>query len=156
MNNLPNLCNLYYLSSKQLPAQLLTTDCIKLSTIKVVKNSYKDKTAISGKVISDVLTIGTIGLTPENVRFINDPTTNCKNLTIYGTGEMNHIEAATNQQWYSFGQSIEKILIEEGVTSIGNHAFDSIGNLIEVTLTTTMKSIGQYAFSECIKLKTML
>ena len=39
------------------------------------------------------------------------------------------------------------VVIPEGVTSIGEHAFDNCRSLISVTIPNSVTSIGKYAFS---------
>ena len=44
-------------------------------------------------------------------------------LTISGTGDMPDWESAADVLWYDSRDSITAVVIEEGVTSIGNNAF---------------------------------
>ena len=45
--------------------------------------------------------------------------------------------------------SIEKVIIEDGVTSIGNHMFENCFSLESVTIPGSVTSIGDYAFWDC-------
>lgn len=51
--------------------------------------------------------------------------------------------------WYPYTSEITAVVVEEGVTTIGEAAFYSCGNLSELALPSTLTSIGQYAFSYC-------
>ena len=44
---------------------------------------------------------------------------------------------------------ISKIIIDEGITSIGNYAFYGYDNVTSVTIPTSVKSIGEGAFTKC-------
>lgn len=70
-------------------------------------------------------------------------------LTIWGTGPMTNFTYTDNDEsnrpWHSERESIRKVVIEEGVTSIGNFAF-SFCNVQEVTIPSTVTSIGKRAF----------
>ena len=51
--------------------------------------------------------------------------------------------------WYNNRGKIKKVVIEDGVTSIGNHAFELCPSLTSVTIPNSVKSIGSYAFLYC-------
>ncbi len=73
-------------------------------------------------------------------------------LTISGTGEMYDYSSVypNNAPWYSEGNTIVSVVIEEGVTTIGDNAF-ALGydNLSSVDLPDSLTSIGDYAFYWC-------
>ncbi|MDR3072491.1 MAG: leucine-rich repeat protein [Clostridiales Family XIII bacterium] len=48
--------------------------------------------------------------------------------------------------------SIKSVEIENGVTEIGDRAFDSCSNLVSVTLPASLQSINYYAFNGCTSL----
>ena len=51
--------------------------------------------------------------------------------------------------WYSYRSQITSVVIEDGVTSIGNYAFYNCSSLTEITIPDGVTSIGDYAFSYC-------
>ena len=71
-------------------------------------------------------------------------------LTISGTGEMVRL---WNAPWHDYQDSIKTVVIEDGVTSVGESAFSSYANLESVQLPSTLKQIGGSAFSRCSSLK---
>ena len=75
-------------------------------------------------------------------------------LTISGTGEMDNYDNSP-APWSSYAVSIKKIIIEEGVTSIGKQAFKNCYNLTYVYIPDTMKTIHEKAFMECISLNNI-
>lgn len=68
-------------------------------------------------------------------------------LTISGTGDMNSGFDGFNEK-----SQIKAVVIEEGVTSICNQAFQFCSNLTSVTIPGTVKSIGNSAFWWCSNL----
>ena len=67
-------------------------------------------------------------------------------MIISGTGPM-YDYVDQEQPWYNLNSKIERVVVESGVTSIGDYAFGNVfGSLRKVTLSDTVKSIGSYAF----------
>lgn len=74
-------------------------------------------------------------------------------LKISGYGEMEDY-TSTNAPWYNNRKSITTIIIEDGVTKIGEYAFSGCINLNNITIPNSVVYIGNKAFSECRKLTT--
>ena len=72
--------------------------------------------------------------------------TETRKLTISGTGAMKDYFAAP---WYYYRSSITSVKIEDGVTSIGNYAFNNCSSLTSITIPEGVTSIGSYAFDGC-------
>ena len=70
-------------------------------------------------------------------------------LTISGTGDM---EGAP---WLSQRDEIKKVVIKDGVTSIGNNAFRYCSGLTSLTIPNSVTSIGEYAFYRCSGLTSL-
>ena len=51
--------------------------------------------------------------------------------------------------------SVKKVVIEDGVTSIGNSAFDSCSNLTSITIPDSVSSIGNFVFYGCSSLTSI-
>ncbi|MBR6795767.1 MAG: leucine-rich repeat protein, partial [Clostridia bacterium] len=71
-------------------------------------------------------------------------------LTISGKGDMKDYEFVDSSPW-SFSK-VKKLIIKEGVTSIGKRAFYKCTMLSSVSLPDSLISIGSGAFSWCEKL----
>ena len=76
----------------------------------------------------------------------------CYVLEITGTGDMPEWSSQKYQPWRHLAEKITEIRVEEGITAIGNHAFDGLTNLLSVSLSGTVKRTGVCSFGECISL----
>ena len=76
-------------------------------------------------------------------------------LTISGTGAMKDYNNDDNPSPVYNNSDVKKIVIEDGVTSIGNSAFDSCRNLTSVTIPDSVTSIGKDAFEACNSLSSI-
>ena len=78
-------------------------------------------------------------------------------LTISGSGAMDDYSYASNSQapWYWSFEDIKKVVISNGVTSIGSWAFNDCSNLTSVTMPNTVTTIGADAFRKCTSLTTV-
>ena len=82
-------------------------------------------------------------------------------MIISGTGEM-------NDAYYDYGtlrnpvipqtitRSIKTVIVQNGVTKIGNFAFDRCTNLKKISLAKSVETIGKGAFYKCSQLKTVV
>ena len=73
-------------------------------------------------------------------------------LTISGSGAMKDYYSTESLPW---GNTIEKVIIKNGVTAIGNYTFDGCYKLTSVTIPDSVKSIGDYVFCGCGKLTSV-
>ena len=67
-------------------------------------------------------------------------------LTISGTGEMQDWQDSQSQPWKNVRDNIKCVVINEGVTTIGNIAFSDCLNLTSITLSKSITRLGNYAF----------
>ena len=72
-------------------------------------------------------------------------------LTISGTGEMNYYYTP----WRANYSRIKKVILKNGVTSIGDYAFRDCSNMTSVTIPKGVKSIGSRAFYNCSSLTSV-
>lgn len=75
-----------------------------------------------------------------------------KTLTISGSGAMNDYYTAP---WNSYAENILKVVIGNGVTSIGDYAFEDCSEIKTVMLPDGVTSIGDGAFSGCTNLSSV-
>ena len=91
----------------------------------------------------------------KNVYYVYNKETHA--LTISGEGQIydfdpNDVEYAP---WYRYAGDIHSLVIESGVTGIGNYAFFECSNLNSVTIPNSVSYIGRWAFCGCSSLTTM-
>ena len=72
-------------------------------------------------------------------------------LTITGTGKMPNY-GSSDQPWYKYKEDIRRVIVGEGITSVGNQAFYQYNNISKVTIPNTVTKIGSSAFSGCTSL----
>ena len=70
-------------------------------------------------------------------------------LTISGTGAMSNYTSTGGTPWEARKNSIRTVIVNSGVTSIGDYAFCDCTNLVNVTLPDGLKTIGSVAFYNC-------
>ncbi len=75
-------------------------------------------------------------------------------MNIMGTGNMYNFTDNT-VPWAGYAADIKEVNIFEGVTSIGEYAFNTAVNLKKIGIPATMKTIGQHAFWGCDNLETV-
>ena len=68
-------------------------------------------------------------------------------LTISGSGAMEDFANVSKVPWYSKRTNVKTVIIESGVTNIGKDAFYGISSLVNATISDTVTSIGNRAFS---------
>ena len=77
-------------------------------------------------------------------------------LVISGMGNMYLVGSAGLYSYSSRSSEIKEVVIEDGITSVGNYAFSAFPNLEKVTIADSVTSIGEEAFSECTSLATIV
>lgn len=74
-------------------------------------------------------------------------------LTISGTGAMNNFtyegDDSSDCPWHGVRYALKKIVVKDGVTSIGSCAFSFDAYVTDVTLPSSLKTIGRSAFLGC-------
>lgn len=87
--------------------------------------------------------------TDERIRWSFDGET----VTISGTGELSTEYTHTDEFILTLWDSCKNVIIEEGITSIGESALGQFINIERIELPDTVTEIGKWAFYECEKLK---
>ena len=68
-------------------------------------------------------------------------------LTISGNGEMVDYKKTSNRPYHNYRNQIKTIVIDEGVTHIGNYAFDGFQYVTsDITIPASVESVGKDAF----------
>ena len=128
----------FYMRTKKFTA-------ILLSVLMIVQMFCVSAAAES---TSEVLTSGICG---DNLTWTLDED---GVLTISGTGEMESRSYLGDYIWLP--ETVTSVVINEGVTSIGDNAFENCTNLTSVSLPESLESIGFRAFCGCTKLTSVI
>ena len=102
-----------------------------------------------------IIASGNCGKAGSNVTWTLDST---GLLTISGEGEMEDYSETYDRSWITsapWRNRASKLIIQEGVTSIGSHAFFYCTGLASVTIPDSVTSIGEDAFYHCTGLTSM-
>jgi len=78
-----------------------------------------------------------------------------KTLTLSGEGDMMDYAADNRPPWYERKSIYTKVIIENGITSIGDYAFTDNLVLVSADIPESVTKVGDYAFQKCIKLTDM-
>lgn len=76
-----------------------------------------------------------------------------KELRISGSGAMSDYNNSTEVPWYGWREEIRSVVIESGITRIGNYAFIYCGGLEEIKLSEGLEEIGRETFEYCSGIK---
>ena len=76
-------------------------------------------------------------------------------LMISGTGAMTDYSAKGNAPWFWANKQIRRIVIEDGVTTIGAHTFQACDRFYTIAIPASVTSIGNAAFQSCTSLETI-
>lgn len=75
-------------------------------------------------------------------------------LTISGSGDMYNF-AWHDFPWISQKNKVKKVVVAQGVTSIGDNAFYGCGSISQIIVPNSVSYIGEYAFYKCTKLSSI-
>lgn len=120
----------------------------KKKILSIILTMIMCLSAIPIKVSATEVANGTCG---DNLTWVLDSN---GTLTISGTGDMMSIPdvgkvPASQIPWYERRENIKKVIINEGVTDIGDYAFYECSNLIDVQIADSVTRIGKSSFSSC-------
>lgn len=105
----------------------------------VAVNSPKDMPIISEEALFPLN-----GVCGENAVWNIDVKTGI--MTISGTGPMNDYESYNDQPWVGRRSQIKKVVVEEGITRLGDYTFMYCENAADFDLPSTLESIGKNVF----------
>ena len=94
----------------------------------------------------EIATTAMNGECGTNVAYTLD---NAGTLIISGDGAMKDYYWSNDVPWNDKRTSIKKIIVEDGVTHIGESTFNNLTSLTSVTLADSVESIGRNAFQGC-------
>ena len=147
------------------PVICLTCGKTEVQTLQLLDHAWSEPTCTEGSVCTDcgeageealghnyvdgycetcgILQIIDSGAWGDNTTWTLDA---FGKLTISGTGDMANAGSDRDYPWYDYRTQILSLVIEEGVTTVGNYAFMSSSNLSAVELPDGLTRIGDCAF----------
>jgi len=75
-------------------------------------------------------------------------------LTIFGAGPMKNYNYQ-GAPWWSRAEEITRIVVEDGVTSVGDYAFHQCHQVVSASIGNSVKTIGTEAFWDCFELQSI-
>ncbi|MCF0115771.1 MAG: leucine-rich repeat protein, partial [Erysipelotrichaceae bacterium] len=115
-------------------------------------NEYNVEEVIENEVITEIEEVFEVSYSgqagPSATWALNEGT-----LTISGNGSILR-EGYDNLANYA--NDIKKVIIQDGITSIGNNYFNGLTQMESITIPNTVKSIGDFAFLRCENLKALV
>ncbi len=76
-------------------------------------------------------------------------------LYIEGAGAMTDVAEGGQAPWYSHKEHVTKIVVGEGITSIGARSFSDFSRVQRAVLPATVMGIGDYGFRGCMALESI-
>ena len=131
-----------------------TTDGQGKYTCIYCGDSYTETIVGAHQNVDDVCSVCGAQLCGEKLTWSFDEATGT--LTISGSGDMYNHYWYDNRPWFDVLEKITAVVIEDGVTGIGQCAFLSCENLKTVKICDTVASIGERAFAGCTALETVV
>ena len=95
---------------------------------------------------TNVSAAGTSGSCGDNLIWFFDKSSGT--LTISGSGEMKNMDDIDSAPWNSFKEEILNLIVQPGVSRIGDFAFSGCNHLSSVSFPDSLQSFGAYAFSQ--------
>ena len=127
-------------------------DCINLETVYYGKTleDWESIPRLDGNEMLEAANISCQTVAGIDWKFDSETGT----LTISGTGKMENY-TAKKTPWHGHSASVRKVVVEEGVTGIGNYSFGYFFNLTDVSLPDSLTYIGASAFYKCTSLESI-
>lgn len=76
-------------------------------------------------------------------------------LTVSGEGKMKDYAYDSQAPWYNIREEIKKVVIANGITSIGDYAFYDCSSLTSIEIPNSVTSIGNFALVGCSSLTSV-
>ena len=115
------------------------------AVVEPTVESTKGKEAALEGETSDIVASGSCG---ENATWKLTGTENQLTFTVSGSGDMYNYDYSQNP-WFDYRNNIETVVIEEGITAIGDFSFYECVNMINIIIPSSVTSIGRSVFSNC-------
>ena len=128
-------------------------DCVNIAEVIYVGseeswNALRENSGENNEPLFAVaVTYLSSGKCGEDVFYAYDPDTHC--LTISGSGATYDYTSGSLTPWGMVRGEIEQVVVEEGVTGLGDYLFNKAYSLTRLTLPEGLREIGTFTFSQC-------
>ncbi len=100
---------------------------------------------ILGLLITFIISVQTMVCAEDNIKWSFDNGV----LTVWGSGEMNDYQKTDKKPWDEHINDTKKLIIKDGITSVGDWSFARFSRLEEIEFPNTINLIGERAFYDC-------
>ena len=76
-------------------------------------------------------------------------------LTLAGEGATYNYHSGNTAPWYEYADLVNEVIIEEGISVLGNYLFRNCTNIVSVDIPISVTSVGINSFSRCKSLSEM-
>ena len=117
----------------------------------VLETEENEITDESIDALADVVDSGSCG---DDITWTLTGTGSDLTLTFSGSGPMDDLWES-NIPWASNRAKVKRVIIEDGITSVGDYVCYSLNRMTEVSLPDSLTYIGEYGFANCLALKSV-
>lgn len=110
------------------------------ATILQLTNQVAELTTKVDEITGDVVSVGKCGNDINYVLYSDGK------LILKGTGAMFDYDSSSNASPFNENQNITSVVVSEGITAVGEYAFQYCNNLKTAVLPTTLKTIKRNSF----------
>lgn len=134
---------------KRMGERVMKKTATLLILIMIVQLFFGVPTAVAAETIVDTYDLGPAG----SETAVTGTLYSNGDLVIAGTGPMH--DYGEWDLWSNKKSSIKKIVIAEGITTIGEYVFQNCTALESITIANSVTIIGKYAFRGCNSLTSV-
>lgn len=110
--------------------------------------------AVTANSYGTSVTSGNCGTSAVWTLYDSDADATADTLVLSGSGAMDDYDYNT-KPWESYKKNIKTVVVEDGITAIGDYAFYDFYNLAKVTISATVTDLGICTFGDCTALKSI-
>lgn len=99
-----------------------------------------------------IIAQGECGAEGSSVQWTLDDT---GTLTIFGRGAMADYSSRSSRPWNDYEDDVTTVVVERGVTHVGDNSFSYFDNLTTVTIADNVSTIGENVFQWCANLSSV-
>ncbi len=135
----------------QKAAQIFPQNSFNIKEFNEMKNALKRALAIVLTLITVMGASLSVSAYAENVLIDDAGSFNEETGVFTVTRDIPDLRTPRSSEWFNIRDSIKSIMIENGVTKVGNYAFNSCLYLESISFPATLERIGEKAFSNAGK-----